>query len=139
MLVGIAVSFGCSTDDPLAPTSTCPEESDGLQDGEASGALCPPGSAVTYDGFVKPFMQQYCTRCHDSQLTGSDRQCAPLAHDCDTAEGILKIGEHIDEAAAAGPDVVNTSMPPSGPRPTADERRQLGEWLACNADAWGTE
>jgi hypothetical protein len=41
--------------------------------------------------------------------------------------------EHIDEQAAAGPDHVNTSMPPSGPRPSEAERRQLGEWLACGA------
>ena len=28
---------------------------------------------------------------------------------------------------------VNTSMPPSDPRPPADERRKLSEWLSCGA------
>ena len=33
--------------------------------------------------------------------------------------------------AAAGPDAVNTLMPPDGDKPTEEQRRQLGQWLAC--------
>ena len=33
--------------------------------------------------------------------------------------------------AAYGPAAQNHSMPPDGDRPTAEERRLLGEWIAC--------
>jgi hypothetical protein len=39
----------------------------------------------------------------------------------------------IDKMAAIGPDAMNTTMPPSVPRPTLGERSDLGEWLACGA------
>ncbi len=41
--------------------------------------------------------------------------------------------DDIDTIAAAGPDAVNTEMPPDTPAPTEEERRKLGEWLACGA------
>lgn len=128
--------WACSSDE--TPAETCAEESDD-DSGSPSGATCPVDSTLTYENFAKPFADKYCTRCHASDLEGAARQCAPLDHDCDSEAGILKIAEHIDEAAAAGPDAVNVTMPPSGPLPTEAERMKLGEWLACNADSWGTE
>ena len=79
-------------------------------------------------------MDAYCTRCHSSELHGEDRNGAPLFHDFDTEMGILVVAGHIDEWAAAGPDATNRLMPPDGDTPTDDERRQLGEWLACALD-----
>jgi uncharacterized membrane protein len=76
-------------------------------------------------------MDNYCTRCHSSTLTGAARNGAPIGHDFDTFDGVLKVAEHIDEYAAAGPAAVNTLMPPSNPTPSEAERHQLGEWLAC--------
>lgn len=96
-----------------------------------SGAVCPPDSTLTYEGFAKPFMEAYCVRCHSSELHGADRQGAPLFHDFDSEFGIVVVGDHVDEYAAAGPDSVNTMMPPDGPKPSLEERRQLGEYVAC--------
>lgn len=98
-------------------------------------SVCPPGSTLTYEDFAAPFMSAYCTRCHSSELSGSARMGAPSFHDFDTLAGILPVADHVDEWAAAGPAAVNTLMPPSGPSPSEAERRQLGEWLACQRAA----
>jgi uncharacterized membrane protein len=100
--------------------------------GQASGTACPSGSDLTYETFARSFMQSYCTRCHSSSLANSARNGAPSDHNFDTLEGLRATEpEHIDEQAAAGPDGVNTAMPPTNPKPTEAERRDLGEWLAC--------
>lgn len=101
------------------------------EQGEATGSTCPDDSSVTYEGFVQPFMDKYCTRCHASTLSADERQGAPSGHDFDTLEGILKYPDHIAEQAAAGPDGVNELMPPDGAKPTLEERMKLGEFLAC--------
>jgi uncharacterized membrane protein len=98
-----------------------------------SGAECLEESTLTWDTFGKPFMDKYCTRCHSSALSGSARQGAPNDHNFDAVAGVRDELEHVDGQAAAGPDAVNTGMPIGAPTPTEDERRQLGEWLACGA------
>lgn len=109
----------------------CGEDAES-HDGSPSGAVCPPDSTLTYESFGRKFMSDYCTRCHSSTLTGAARNGAPSDHDFDTLEGIRATDPaHIDEHAAAGPEQVNTAMPPTEPRPSVAERRQLGEWLAC--------
>jgi cytochrome c5 len=114
--------------------------------GEPSGATCPAEPTLTYDTFGEWFMEQYCTSCHSSALTGAARNGAPSDHDFDSLAAIRDVGvEHIDLAAAAGPLHVNTAMPPVGwqtgeihvshveheSKPSEAERRMLGEWLAC--------
>jgi uncharacterized membrane protein len=105
------------------------------EEGGPTGSLCPDGSTLTYASFAEPFFATYCTGCHSSELSGPDRHGAPPDHNFDTPDGIRGAAEHIDAAAAAGPDGENDAMPP----PTADdfpdhtERLQLGEWLACGA------
>jgi len=117
ILVIAAVSLaGCGADPLFGP----PTES-----------VCATGSTLTYDNFGKPFMESYCTRCHSSELVGAERMGAPSFHDFDTLFGIMAVSDHIDETAAYGPAAENHSMPPSGDRPTAEERRLLGEWIAC--------
>ena len=96
-----------------------------------SGATCPNDSTLTYENFGAPFMTSYCTQCHSSTLAPDQRMGAPLFHDFDTLEGIMAFTQHIDETAAAGPKAINTLMPMYDPKPTLDERYQLGEWLAC--------
>jgi cytochrome c5 len=99
-----------------------------------SGATCTQGSTLSYANFGKTFMDTYCTSCHSSALKGAARQGAPDDHNLDTLALIRATGtEHIDQVAAAGPDRVNVTMPPSGPAPSEEERRLLGEWLACGA------
>lgn len=107
--------------------------SDTSDTGEPSGTSCPPDSTLSYETFGQAFMAQYCTRCHSSSLAGAARNGAPSDHDFDTLEAIRAVGaDHIDRAAAAGPAGVNTVMPPAGnPQPSEEERRLLGEWLAC--------
>jgi len=100
-----------------------------------TGATCPPGSTLTYESFARPFMEAYCTRCHSSELHGADRHGAPLYHDFDSEIGILEVGGHVDQQAAAGPDAINRFMPADGDAPTDEERYQLGEWIACALDA----
>lgn len=107
-------------------------DEDAGSSGEASGNACPEGSTLTYETFARSFMQSYCTRCHSSALSSSERRGAPSDHNFDTLAGIRSTEPgHIDAQAAAGPDGVNTSMPPTAPKPTESERRELGEWLAC--------
>ena len=107
---------------------------------------CPdpdPGT-LTWDSFGKPFMEKYCNWCHDSSLTRSKRNGAPLYHDFDSLLGVLKTPEHIDQQAGAGPAATNEFMPPDRcpselggtlntncMKPTLEERRQLAEWVAC--------
>lgn len=100
-------------------------------EGTPTGSVCPPTNTLTYENFGQPFMTQYCVRCHSSTLQGDARNGAPEFHDFDTKAGILVVAEHVDERAAAGPNAVNTIMPPGSPFPTEVERRQLGQWLAC--------
>ena len=99
----------------------------------ASGAVCATGSTLRFDTFAQPFFRTYCLGCHSQAVSGQARQGAPAGTDFDTVEQIRLYLEHIDSAAAAGPSHVNDSMPPGDPLPTADERRRLGEWLACGA------
>lgn len=109
------------------------DDGDDQQVGDGSGATCPQGSTLTYANFGQAFMDSYCLRCHSSTLTGGGRIGAPANINFDTQAEIQALAELIDEEAAAGPDNVNTDMPPSAPRPTQDERLKLGEWLACGA------
>jgi hypothetical protein len=100
-----------------------------------TGSTCPPDNTLTYDNFGADFMEAYCTRCHDSHLMGPDRHGAPLYHDFDTLEGVLEVHDHVDEQAAIGPNAANRFMPYDGDKPSDDERRQLGQWIACEVDA----
>lgn len=103
------------------------------EEGTPSGAVCPEGSTLTWDSFADQFFQSYCRRCHSTELTGSARNGAPSDHNFDSAELVREELDHTDEQAAAGPDAVNTLMPIGAPTPTEEERKKLGEWLACGA------
>jgi len=113
-------------------TAACDEHDDGAH-GVATESVCPPDSTLTYENFAEPFMTAYCVSCHSSERTGDQRNGAPDGHDFDTEEGILIVANHVDEYTAAGPAGVNTLMPPTRTKPTDEERRKLGEWLACEA------
>ena len=101
--------------------------------GPPTESECPPTSTLTYVNFGQSFMEAYCTRCHDSKLiTPEERMNATSFHDFDTVFGIRAVSDHIDVTTASGPAATNTSMPPDGDEPTLEERRQLGEWIACD-------
>jgi hypothetical protein len=108
----------------------CGEGDHSHEDSEgSSGAVCPTTDAPTYENFGSGFMSAYCTRCHSAMAT--DRQGAPSDHNFDRLSEIRTFAGHVDERAAAGPNGVNTSMPPTDPKPSEEERRKLGAWLAC--------
>lgn len=122
VVLGLALALaaiGCSDTPPVFGPPTQSE--------------CPPGSTLTWDSFGNKFMADYCTSCHHSELSGEARHGAPSFHDFDTVYGVRAVDDHVDETTASGPAATNTSMPPDGRKPTLDERRQLGEWLACGA------
>jgi len=112
----------------------------------STGTACPSPDpmTLTWDNFGRDFMAKYCTWCHDSSLTHSMRNGAPLYHDYDTLLGVLETPDHIDQQAGFGPDAQHTLMPPTRcpsvkggaldhdcERPTDDERRNLAMWIAC--------
>ena len=99
----------------------------------SSGSTCPPTQTLTYDGFGKTFMTNYCVRCHGSTVMGLDRKGAPADHNFDDLASIKRFAAHIDDMAAAGPTKVNVMMPAEPPFPSDPERSNLGEWLACGA------
>lgn len=99
--------------------------------GPPSGAICPTGSTLTYANFGKAFFSSYCLRCHSQAVVGAARMMAPADHNFDTIAEIELLMDHIDQKAAAGATVVNQTMPPTDPKPTLDDRKKLGEWLAC--------
>jgi uncharacterized membrane protein len=126
-----------------ALAAACGGSSAPAHDHAGSGATCPPGSTLRYqgggNGTTEPadFGQAFfatCVTCHASALTGLARSGAPVGFDFDTLAGIRLHAVHIDAAAAAGPD--NPAgpwlMPPAGGVAVAD-RSLLGQWLACGA------
>ena len=112
--------------------ASCDDDHDEVV-GTPTGATCPTGSTLTYANFGRMFVDTYCQRCHASTVTGAARMDAPADHTFDMVQDIQLLADHMDELAGAGPDAVNTEMPPSAPIPTEAERRQLSEWLACGA------
>ena len=103
--------------------------------GPGSGAGCGPASTLTYDNFGRAFFTTNCTPCHSSANVGAARRGAPASRNFDTLADIQAQSERIDTQAAAGPSRVNMLMPfvTASVFPTEMERRQLGEWLACEA------
>jgi hypothetical protein len=119
----------------VAPTADAGAATDGALGtggvGRGTGARCAEDSPREWETFAKPFMDQYCVRCHSRDRSGDARSGAPAGHDFDTLEGVLIEAAHIDRWAAAGPNGANEAMPPDGPLPSRYERAQLGEYLAC--------
>ncbi len=123
--LGTALFFGCD------------EEGDHHGNGGAVGpstqSTCPTPQTLTYDNFGRDFVSRYCLACHSGSVKGADRRGAPDDHNFDDIDQIRGLREHMDQKAAAGPAATNSDMPRADPRPTLEERKKLGEWLACNA------
>ena len=97
-----------------------------------SGATCPSGSQLSYESFGREFMQAFCIRCHTAAVSGAARQ-APPDRNFDDLLSIRASAHVIDQQAVVGPVASRDTMPPDDPKPTLQERQQLGEWLACGA------
>lgn len=138
LAAGLMFAAGCGSDDDAGHDDEHDgDHNDGDHDhskavGPPSGAECPTNSTLTYDNFGKKFFEDYCIRCHSSKLKGDARMGAPAGHDFDSLAGIELVADHIDQKAAAGASKTNVAMPPDNPKPTVEERKKLGEWLACD-------
>jgi uncharacterized membrane protein len=85
-------------------------------------ASCPTGGTkLTYESFGQPFVEKYCAGCHSGSKPKDGL-------DLSTIESIRTHAGAMYEQAAA-----SSAMPPEGTAPTDDERKQLGEWLGCDA------
>jgi hypothetical protein len=126
-----------------APTVSVPVS---LQVTASSGAACPGGSTLRYEGggngrreprdFGRTFLATFCTGCHATVLDGAARNGAPPGLNWDTITGVRARLGWIDRAAAAGPNGVHYDMPPMALTtvvPGDDDRRRLGDWIACGA------
>ena len=143
LALALAVGAGCGAEPGTSEAEPAAAPDDGHDhhthdhgehaSGLPTGAACPSDSALTYDGFGRPFLERYCVRCHAADLAGAARAGAPEGSDLDTRDGVLGSLADIDEAAAFGPFAENLHMPPDAPFPTEEERTRLGEWLACGA------
>ena len=101
----------------------CGDESSGLED-----YPCPEGGTkLTYDGFGKAFMGNYCQGCHGS--TVKERNGAPPSYVFDTHDQVIAHEDRIFARAAGD----NDSMPPGPDDPPDADRTRLAEWLACGA------
>lgn len=96
-------------------------------------STCPTETPPTWDNFGKGFVEAYCQRCHSSSRQGESRYTAPDDVNFDSVEQVRAHLDDIDSLAAFGPAARNVVMPPTGSRPTAEERTRLGQWLACEA------
>ena len=146
--LGLVVLVACTNS--ATPTSTgtdCPSP-DPMTLGYTAQST--PGCTGTTDqcNFGKTFMDKYCVNCHDSSLSLSMRNGAPLFHDFDTLLGVLEVPDHIDQQTGIGPKAHNTFMPGAGTggqcpselggsldencvEPTDEERTNLSLWIAC--------
>ncbi len=110
----LLLALGCAPPVDPAPPATLTDT-----------ATC---TELTWEDFGEGTMTTWCTPCHASTVTGTDRQGAPVGIDLDTVEGVREWAAVI---AAVATDE-SASMPPiGGPSPT--ERSDLAEWLACGA------
>ncbi len=87
-------------------------------EGQPTGATCPPDSPLTWESFGRTFMTSWCVGCH--------RGYGDL-------ERVRGDARDIDGVAGAGPNGVNRAMPEGDLEPTREEREALARWLACGA------
>jgi len=89
---------------------------------------CPDaGTPLTYQSFGEPFLDDWCTSCHNA--APGERQGAPEEVRFDDIDDVREWKARIFLRSALG----NDSMPPGTDDPPASERKKLAEWLACGA------
>ena len=94
----------------------------GDDDDDDGGVNCDE-STLTYATFGEQFMTDYCTDCH---APGADN---PINPDLDTLATVQAQAGRVDARAGRG-----LTMPPLEPRPSAEERALLSEWIECGAE-----
>ena len=114
VLLILLPAAGCASSSGIAPIDTVDAGDDTTttpapDTPPAIDANCDP--ALTYASFGKDFFATYCNRCHTW-----DQEAAQI------------YGSSIVDIAGT-----STSMPPSTPFPTSDQRTQLVNWIGCGA------
>ena len=100
--------------------------SEGDDDDDTGPSACEE-SILSYDNFGDPFMRNWCTGCHSSDLAEGMRQDAPTNVNFDSREGILLWRDRIELRA-----LDQGTMPPTA-GPGDGEKALLREWLSCGA------
>jgi len=90
-------------------------------DDDDGGDACDT-STLTYTNFGESFFSDYCVGCHSP---GAAVRQAP---DLDTFANVSASADRANARAGSG-----LTMPPLDPRPSAEERADLAEWISCGA------
>lgn len=106
--------LGCADDTPPRFDNELPE--------------CPEDSVLTYENFGRPFLLDWCTGCHSSELANDIRGNAPEDLNFDDPNMFRPYLLEMYDVAADE----NLVMPPVG-GPGSAERHLFGEWIACGA------
>lgn len=110
----------------LLTLGACGEEEPVPAEGFAA-VLCPPDNILTWQSFGDPFLRNWCTGCHSSDLATGSRQDAPTQINLDQQAKVQGLRERIYARAFESQD-----MPPIGD-PSQIEIDHLAQWLACGA------
>ncbi len=132
-LVMVVVACGKADDGPAqppAPTDTIPADTGPSDTGPTDTGVVDPchDSLATWENVAKPFLDNWCTACHSSEVSGVDRQGAPEGIDFDRWELAAPFAQLIRSSAL----VDGPRMPPAGGT-QADERAAVDEWVECGA------
>lgn len=104
--LALALALGACDEPPLPP---CPDG----------------GTALTWEGFGRPFLEANCDRCHRAGTM--DRQGAPWEFAFDTLDDARRHRDRLFARAAT----TRPTMPPGPDKPGDAERARLAEWLSC--------
>jgi hypothetical protein len=119
-IIATGFDLSVSTDDMLV--NGCPSFTQKL----------PPhhddGGADTFANFASTFFTMYCTRCHGTTVTGSNRNGAPDNYNWDDETSVRAHLSQIRNAVG-----VLNYMPLSAPFPSCAERERLVQWIDSGA------
>ncbi len=97
-------------------------DDDSAADDDGNEVIC----GVTFNENIKPFLDDYCLRCHSVNAVSGERNGAPDGANYDTQENVLTQGEGIRTRLLDG-----GGMPPSPPEPSRIERDDIIAWIDC--------
>lgn len=97
----------------------CGDKLDAVQETE-----CAQDQAeVTYEGQVKAILDEHCTSCHSSSVSGNARSGAPSGVDLDTYQSLLPLAEQ------ANTRIQNETMPPGSNKVPASQKSVFMCWI----------
>jgi hypothetical protein len=131
-LMGLMALADCGKDS--APSSDLAvADMTALQNGcpSLSSPQAHPGDPIggdTWATFAQGFFSTWCTRCHSTTRTGTDRNGAPDGFNWDDQSSVQA---HLDQIRIAVG--VGNFMPPNDPRPPCDQRQRIVRWIDAGA------